>query len=237
MVYSSIGECYASVWCRGAHISLIDSVNIDALCVTTGCLHSIPIYDLFILARIQLAGLRCLGATLFQAKRSIHHPNHLVRFCPNIFFEVLSIKSWVFTSRDIFRCYFSLFFLCLFIILQFCCVPNGNTGHKWGSPEHKSFQLFFCKKQVKHGIFTLQMDFSFVLNQRRMVDTKLTPSRKQKTIVIKYERHKAYERINAKTGKHGKTKNSSRLHCTYHGMSLVSLLMLHLVEFFEAKFV
>ena len=71
-----------------------------------------------------------------------------------------------------------------------------------------------------------------------MVDTKLTPSRLQKTVVMKYERHAAYERINAKTEKHGKTeKNSLRQHCTFHGMLLVSLLMLHLVEFFKAKFV
>ena len=80
--------------------------------------------------------------------------------------------------------------------------------------------------------------FYFVLHHRRMVDTKLTPSRLLQTVVMKFERHGAYERINAKTEKHGKTeKNSSLQHCTYHGMSLVSLLMLHLVELFEAKFV
>ena len=38
-----------------------------------------------------------------------------------------------------------------------------------------------------------------------MVDAKLTPSRLQQTVVMKYERHAAYERINRKTGKHGKT--------------------------------
>ena len=48
--------------------------------------------------------------------------------------------------------------------------------------------------------------FYFVLHHRRTIDTKLTPSRLQQTVVIKYERHAAYERINAKTGKHGKTK-------------------------------
>ena len=77
--------------------------------------------------------------------------------------------------------------------------------------------------------------FYFVLQHRRMVDTKLTPSRLQQTVVIKYERHAAYERINAKTWKN--RKNSSRQRWTYHGMLLVSLLMLHLVEFFKAKFV
>ena len=68
--------------------------------------------------------------------------------------------------------------------------------------------------------------FYFVLQHRRMVDTKLTPSRLQKTVVMKYERHAAYERINAKTVR----DNIVRI--TY-----VSLLMLHLVKFFKAKFV
>ena len=48
--------------------------------------------------------------------------------------------------------------------------------------------------------------FYFVLHYRRMVDIKLTPSRLQQTVVMKYERHAAYERINAKTGKHRKTQ-------------------------------
>ena len=43
-----------------------------------------------------------------------------------------------------------------------------------------------------------------------MVDTKLTPCRLQQTVVMKYERHAAYERINAKTGKHGKTEETDR---------------------------
>ena len=43
-----------------------------------------------------------------------------------------------------------------------------------------------------------------------MVDTKLTPSRLQKTVLIKYERHAAYERINTKTKKHGKTEKTIR---------------------------
>ena len=38
-----------------------------------------------------------------------------------------------------------------------------------------------------------------------MVDAKLTPSRLQQTVVMKYGKHAAYERINAKTGKHEKT--------------------------------
>ena len=43
-----------------------------------------------------------------------------------------------------------------------------------------------------------------------MVDTKLTPSRLQETVVMKYERHAAYERINAKTERHGKTDKTVR---------------------------
>ena len=78
-------------------------------------------------------------------------------------------------------------------------------------------------------------NFYFVLQHRRVVDTKLTPSRLQQTVVMKYERHAAYGRINTKSWKN--RKNSSRQHCTYHRMLLVSLLMLHLVEFFKAKFV
>ena len=38
-----------------------------------------------------------------------------------------------------------------------------------------------------------------------MLDTKLTPSRLQQTVLMKHERHAAYERIKAKTGKHEKT--------------------------------
>ena len=52
--------------------------------------------------------------------------------------------------------------------------------------------------------------FYFVFQHRRMVDTKLTPSRLQKTVVMKYERHAAYERINAKTEKHRKTEKTVR---------------------------
>ena len=41
-----------------------------------------------------------------------------------------------------------------------------------------------------------------------MVDAKLTLSRLQKTVVMKYERHAAYERINLKTEKHGKIEKT-----------------------------
>ena len=50
--------------------------------------------------------------------------------------------------------------------------------------------------------------FYFVLQHRGMVETKLTPSRLQQTVVMKYERHTAYERINAKTEKHRKTEKT-----------------------------
>ena len=52
------------------------------------------------------------------------------------------------------------------------------------------------------------MDVYFVLHHRRMVNTKLTPSRLQQTVVIKYKRHAAYEKINATRGKHGKTEKT-----------------------------
>ena len=52
--------------------------------------------------------------------------------------------------------------------------------------------------------------FYFVLQHRRMVDTKLTLSRLQETVVMKYQRHAAYERINSKTEKHGKTEKTVR---------------------------
>ena len=52
--------------------------------------------------------------------------------------------------------------------------------------------------------------FYLVLQHRRMVDTKLALSRLQKTVVMKYERHVAYERINLKTEKHGKTEKTVR---------------------------
>ena len=52
--------------------------------------------------------------------------------------------------------------------------------------------------------------FYCVFHHRRMLDTKLTPSRLQQTVVMKYERHAAYERINAKTGKHEKTEKTVR---------------------------
>ena len=71
-----------------------------------------------------------------------------------------------------------------------------------GSPEHKRLQLFFCKKQVRHVFFYYKWAFYFALDYRRMVDTKLTPSRPQQTVAMKYEG------INAKTGKHGRTEKT-----------------------------
>ena len=81
-----------------------------------------------------------------------------------------------------------------------------NGGH----PSVKVFNCFFCNKQVNHGILHYKKTFYFVLQHRRIVDTKLTPSRLQQTVVMKYERHAAYERINEKTEKHGKTEKTVR---------------------------
>ena len=52
--------------------------------------------------------------------------------------------------------------------------------------------------------------FYLVLQHRPMADTKLTLSRLQKTVVMKYERHAPYERINSKTEKHEKTEKTVR---------------------------
>ena len=52
--------------------------------------------------------------------------------------------------------------------------------------------------------------FYFVFHHRCMLDAKLTLSRLQQTVVMKYERHAAYEKINAKTGKHEKTQKTVR---------------------------
>ena len=48
--------------------------------------------------------------------------------------------------------------------------------------------------------------FYLILQHRRMVDTKLTLSRLQQTVVMKFEKHVAYERMYSKTEKHGKTE-------------------------------
>ena len=75
LVYST-AECCAPVWCRSTHTRLIDSILNDALRIVTGCLRPTPTDDLPVLAGIQPAELRRLGATLSLANRAIHDPDH-----------------------------------------------------------------------------------------------------------------------------------------------------------------
>ena len=77
LVYSTAEYC-APVWCRSEHVRLIDSVIHDALRIVTGCLRPTPTDNLPVLAGIQPAGLRRLGATLSLANRGIRNPDHLL---------------------------------------------------------------------------------------------------------------------------------------------------------------
>ena len=75
LVYSTAEYC-APVWCRSAHIRLIDSVLNDALRIVTGCLRPTPTDQLPILSGIQPAELRRMGATLSLAHRGSLDPDH-----------------------------------------------------------------------------------------------------------------------------------------------------------------
>ena len=77
LVYSTAEYC-SPVWCRSMHIRLIDSILNGALRIVTGCLCPTPTEDLPVLASIQPAELRRLGATLSLANRAIHDPNHVL---------------------------------------------------------------------------------------------------------------------------------------------------------------
>ena len=77
LVYSTAEYC-SPVWCRSMHIRLIDSILNGALRIVTGCLCPTPMEDLPVLASIQPAELRRLGATLSLANRAIHDPNHIL---------------------------------------------------------------------------------------------------------------------------------------------------------------
>ena len=77
LVYSTAKYC-APVWCRSAHIRLIDSVLNDALRIVTGCLHPTPTDHLPILSGIQPAELRRMGATLSLAYRGSLDPDHIL---------------------------------------------------------------------------------------------------------------------------------------------------------------
>ena len=74
----SAAEYCAPVWCRSAHTRLIDSVLNDALHIVTGCLRLTPTDYLPVLAGIQPAELRRLGATLFLAYRGSLDPSHIL---------------------------------------------------------------------------------------------------------------------------------------------------------------
>ena len=73
LVYSTAEYC-APVWCRSTPTRLIDSILDDALRIVTGCLSPTPTEDLPVLAGIQPAELRRLGATPFLANRAILIP-------------------------------------------------------------------------------------------------------------------------------------------------------------------
>ena len=78
LIYSTAEYC-APVWCRSAHTCLIDSVLNDALRIVTDCLRPTPTDCLIpVLAGIQPAELRRLGATLSLAYRGSLDPDHIL---------------------------------------------------------------------------------------------------------------------------------------------------------------
>ena len=77
LVYSTAEYC-APVWCRSAHTRLIDSVLNNALRIVTGCLRQTPTDYLPVLASIQPAELRRLGATLSLAYCGSLDPGHIL---------------------------------------------------------------------------------------------------------------------------------------------------------------
>ena len=77
LLYSTAEYC-APVLCRSAHSRLLDSVLNDALRIVTGCLRPTPTDYLPVLAGIQPAELRRLGATLSLAHRGSLDPGHIL---------------------------------------------------------------------------------------------------------------------------------------------------------------
>ena len=77
LVYST-AECCAPVWCRSAHTHLINSVLNDALRIVTEWLRPTPTDYLPVLAGIQPAELRRLGATLSLVCRGSLDPDHVL---------------------------------------------------------------------------------------------------------------------------------------------------------------
>ena len=77
LVYS-IAEYCVPVWCRSAHIRLIDSVLNDALRIVTGCLRPTPTDHLPVLSGIQSAELHRMGATFSLAHHGSLDPDHIL---------------------------------------------------------------------------------------------------------------------------------------------------------------
>ena len=77
LVYSTADYC-APVWCRGTHTRHIDGILNDFLRIVTGCLRPTPTKDLPVLAGIQPAELRRLGAIRSLANCAIHDPDHVL---------------------------------------------------------------------------------------------------------------------------------------------------------------
>ena len=77
LVYSTAEYC-APIQCRSTHTRLIDSILNDALRIVTGYLRPIPTEDLSVLAGIQPAELRRLGATLSLVNRAMYDPDHVL---------------------------------------------------------------------------------------------------------------------------------------------------------------
>ena len=77
LVHSTAEYC-EPVWCHSTHTRLIDSNFNDALRIVTGCLRPTPTEGFPVLADIQPAELRRLGATLSLANRAIHDPDHVL---------------------------------------------------------------------------------------------------------------------------------------------------------------
>ena len=77
-LFYSTDEYCAPVCCHSTHTCLIDSILNDALHIVTGCLRPTPTEDSPVLAGIQPAELRRLGATLFLVNRAIHDSDHIL---------------------------------------------------------------------------------------------------------------------------------------------------------------
>ena len=98
LVYSTAEYC-APVWCRSAHTHLIDSVFNVALRIVTGYLRPTPTDYLPVLAGIQPAELRRLGATFSLAYRGSLDPGHIL-------YELLAGSTHSYRGRQKSRCPF-----------------------------------------------------------------------------------------------------------------------------------